>query len=98
MNIVGHYLKSQKNMDFNKDIIVKLQKYSKLFTNATKEELLKGFEISKTIKEFDSPDDFLNERDLFLLSQYYSYQNIVDSIELSKAGDDDDYVFDDEDL
>ena len=54
------------------------------------------YKISKTIKEFDSPEDFLNETDLFLLSQYYAYQNIVQSKE--PISDEDLYIFDDEDL
>jgi hypothetical protein len=81
-------------MDFKIEIIKELQWYDNLYKNAKINELQKGFEISKTIKEFDSPEDFLNENDLFLLSQFYAYRNI----EESKNIDGEDYVFDDEDL
>ena len=81
-------------MDFNTELIDELKEYDALYVNATFQELEKGYKISKTIKEFDSPEDFLNETDLFLLSQYYAYQNIVDS----KAELEEEYVFDDEDL
>ena len=81
-------------MDFKIELIKELQEYDDLYKNAVVSELQRGYEISKTIKEFDSPEDFLNETDLFLLSQYYAYQNIVDS----KAELEEEYVFDDEDL
>jgi len=83
-------------MDFNTELINELKEYDALYENATLQELKKGYEISKTIKEFDSPEDFLNETDLFLLSQYYAYQNIFESKE--PISDDDLYVFDEEDL
>lgn len=83
-------------MDFNTELINELKEYDALYENATLQELEKGYEISKTIKEFDSPEDFLNETDLFLLSQFYSYKNIEDS--KLEDDDEDEYVFDDEDL
>ena len=52
------------------------------------------FEISKTIKEFDHPEYYLSGRDLFLLSQYFAYKNIVES----KEAIEEDYIFDEEDL
>ncbi len=84
-------------MDFNKDALKQLREYDILYLHASEQEILEGYEISKTIKEFDSPEDFLNEKDLFLLSQYYAYQNIIDSIELNKSKEVF-YVFDEEDL
>ena len=83
-------------MDFKIELIKELQEYDDLYKNAVVSELQRGYEISKTIKEFDSPEDFLNETDLFLLSQYYAYQNIVQSKE--PISDEDLYIFDDEDL
>lgn len=83
-------------MDFNKETLKELQEYDKLYENATFDELEAGYEISKTIKEFDSPEDFLNETQLFLLGQYYSYQNIIDSKD--HISEEDLYIFDDEDL
>ena len=83
-------------MDFNTELINELKEYDALYVNATFQELEKGYKISKTIKEFDSPEDFLNETNLFLLSQYYAYQNIVQSKE--PISDEDLYIFDDEDL
>lgn len=81
-------------MDFKIELIEELQEYDVLYVNATIDELKKGFEISKGIKEFDNPEDFLNESDLFLLSQYYAYRNIEDSKQELEY----EYVFDDEDL
>ena len=68
-------------MDFKIELIKELQSYDKLYVNATIDELKNGFKISKTIKEFDNPEDYLNENDLFLLSQFYDYKNIEDSKE-----------------
>jgi len=82
-------------MDFDNQIIDELQVYDKLYRKATVEELLAGFEISKNVKAFDSPEDYLTEKDLFLLSQYYAYANIVES-KMVATGDE--YVFDEEDL
>jgi hypothetical protein len=42
-------------MDFNTELINELKEYDALYENATLQELEKGYEISKTIKEFDSP-------------------------------------------
>jgi hypothetical protein len=82
-------------MDFKQQIIDELREYDNLYKKANTKELIAGFEISKQVKEFDSPEDYLSEQDLFLLSQYYSYVNIADS-KLIAAGDE--YIFDEEDL
>ena len=81
-------------MDFKIEIIEELKDYDKLYENATESELMQGLEISKGVKEFDNPEDTLEEKELFLLSQYYAYVNILDS----KSSEDGDYVFDEEDL
>lgn len=81
-------------MDYDKNIIKELREYDGIFAKATNEELKHGFEISKTIKEFDHPENYLSRRDLFLLSQYFAYKNIVES----KEAIEEDYIFDEEDL
>lgn len=81
-------------MDFNQDYLKELQCYDVLYENANLEDLAKGYEISKSVQEFDNPEDYLSANDLFLLSQYYAYRNI----EESKNIHGDDYEFDIEDL
>ena len=81
-------------MDFKIEIIEELKLYDNLYKNANLDELQKGYEISKGIKEFDNPEDFLAEGDLFLLSQFYAYKNIDES----KNVEGEEYVFDEEDL
>lgn len=81
-------------MDFKIEIIEELKLYDNLYKNANLDELQKGYEISKGIKEFDSPEEFLGEGDLFMLSQFYAYKNIDES----KNVEGEEYVFDEEDL
>lgn len=80
-------------MDF-KQYLEELREYDPIYSKATIEELKKGEKISKTLKEFDNPEENLEERELFLLSQYFAYTNIVDS----KVELDEEYQFDEEDL
>lgn len=77
-----------------KQHLEELRKYDSIYSMATVEELKKGEKISKTLKEFDNPEETLEEKELFLLSQYFAYTNIVDS----KEELEDEYEFDEEDL
>lgn len=76
-----------------KQYLEELRKYDSIYSKATVEELKKGEKISKTLKEFDNPEETLEEKELFLLSQYFAYTNIVDS----KEDLEDEYEFDEED-
>lgn len=84
-------------MKTDESILKELQEYDKIYQDVTEEQLQKGFEISLTVKEFDEPEEYLSEPDLFCLSAFYQYQAIIESKRLKELSDDD-YKFLPEDL
>ena len=67
------------------------------FENLTLEQLNKGYAISLTVKDGDSPEDFCSKNELFCLSAFYEYEAAIKSNELREIGIDE-YVFEDSDL
>lgn len=67
------------------------------FTNLTSEQLQKGYTISLTVKDGDSPEDYCTKEELYCLSAFYEYEAAIKSNELKKI-DEDDYVFQPEDF
>lgn len=82
-------------MDFEKQTIEELREYKEMYSGAKETELADGYELSKKVKEFDNPEDYLSENELFLLSQFYEYMNIIESKSIEQG---DDYIFDEEDI
>jgi len=85
-------------MKIDYEILKLLREYDDLFKNVTEKQLLKGYQLSLEVKEFDSPEEYLDEEELFCLSAYYEYQAQIESKKLNEQDDGDDYVFDPEDL
>lgn len=81
-------------MDFNQEYIDELREYDKPFENATEEQLQRGYEISKDVKDFDRPEQYLNQDDLIAFSSFCAYIAIVNS----KEDLEEPYAFDREDL
>lgn len=85
-------------MKIENEFLKLLRAYDDLFKNVTEKQLLKGYQLSLEVKEFDSPEEYLSEEDLFCLSAFYEYQAQIESKKLNEQDDGDDYVFDPEDL
>ncbi len=81
-------------MRFKIKIIEELKKYDKIFSKANQDDLEKGRIISTSVKEFDHPEFYLNEHDLLLLSQYYTYVGICNS--KKPLAKEDEYNFDED--
>jgi len=84
-------------MDFKTEIVDEIKKI-KEFESITVENLKHGWELSKNVKEFDSPDEYLNGEELRHLSAFYEYRAEEESIALRNDPDYEPYIFDEDDL
>jgi len=85
-------------MKIDIELLNLLREYKDIFKNITEQQITKGYELSLNVKEFDSPEEYLDEEELFCLSAYYEYQALIESKKLNEQDNGDDYVFDPEDL
>ena len=60
-----------------------------IFKNLTDADLLSGYQTSLKVKEFDSPDEWLESLALLQLSFFYEYQAEKKSQQLKQEGEDD---------
>lgn len=60
-----------------------------IFKNLTEADLLCGYQTSLKVKEFDSPDEWLENLELLQLSFFYEYQAEKRSQQLKQEGEDD---------
>lgn len=84
-------------MDFKPEIVAEIRKIKQL-KSITVEQLKHGWELSKNVKEFDSPDEYLNGDELLHLSAFYEYKAEEEAIELRNDPDYEPYIFDEDDL
>jgi hypothetical protein len=62
------------------EIVEKLKTYREDLSDVTIEQIEKGQELAKNVKEFDHPEETLELDDLQCLSRFYEYQAMEESI------------------
>jgi hypothetical protein len=78
-------------MEINNEIVQELRKFDRKFAKATPEQIMQGYEISLTVKEFEHPEDRLTFAELLALSTFYTYESIVTQKKLQSEPIDDSY-------
>lgn len=81
-------------MKIDEKLLVKLREHDKIYEFVTEEQIQRGLFLSKSVKDFDRPEDTLDKENLFCLSAYYEYLAKVNSDLLKDVEFNDGYEFD----